>query len=192
MKHSFSRVDAIRTAQEERVFKAANLKNPLDEELIKTKGLLKAPIRSDCKDASKRESREIADAIAELEEERQAKEDKIRKETSAEYKKKETSNTDENTCKEGKINDLTEYAGAKENKMDENFGVVDSKTESKDREQIDLKVGESQKKADETVNGDQEPDVTHAVGKLAADTAGPGIDAEQSDITETVKKEITE
>ena len=80
-------MDAIRTAQEERDIKTANRTNPLDDELIKTKGLLKAPVRKDCKDPTKRESREISDAIAELEEERQAKEDKIRKECSADRKK---------------------------------------------------------------------------------------------------------
>ena len=80
-------MDAIRTAQEERDIKTANRTNPLDDELIKTKGLLKAPMRKDCKDPTKRESREISDAIAELEEERQAKEDKIRKECSADSKK---------------------------------------------------------------------------------------------------------
>lgn len=91
MQHdSQQRVDAIRTAQEERDIKTANRTNPLDEELIKTKGLLKAPVKKDGKDSTKRESREITDAIAELEEERQAKEDKIRKETSGECKKVNT------------------------------------------------------------------------------------------------------
>ncbi|XP_064610382.1 RING finger protein 207-like [Liolophura sinensis] len=40
---SQQRVDAIRTAEEERETQTANRTNPLDDELIKTKGLLKAP-----------------------------------------------------------------------------------------------------------------------------------------------------
>ncbi|XP_045161431.2 RING finger protein 207-like [Mercenaria mercenaria] len=54
---SQQRVDAIRTAEEERDIKSANRVNPLDEELIKTKGLLRAP--SARKDPTKRLSSEI-------------------------------------------------------------------------------------------------------------------------------------
>lgn len=54
---SQQRVDAIRNAEEERDIKTANRVNPLDEELIKTKGLLRAP--SARKDPSRRLSAEI-------------------------------------------------------------------------------------------------------------------------------------
>lgn len=56
---SQQRVDAIRTAQEERDIKTANRVNPLDEELIKTKGLLRSP--SVRKDSAKRLSAEISE-----------------------------------------------------------------------------------------------------------------------------------
>lgn len=55
----FSRVDAIRTAQEERI-STANWANPLDEELIKTKGLLRAPSE---RSNIKRSSRELKDDL---------------------------------------------------------------------------------------------------------------------------------
>ncbi|KAK3591037.1 hypothetical protein CHS0354_026051 [Potamilus streckersoni] len=73
------RVDAIRSAQEERDNKTANRTNPLDQELIKTKGMLRAPsarkestpkeskeikdteITSDTKDSTPKESKEIKD-----------------------------------------------------------------------------------------------------------------------------------
>ena len=132
---SISRVDAIRTAQEERDIKAANMKNPLDEELIKTKGQLKIPLRGDGKDSSKRESREIADAIAEIEEERQAKEDRIRKESAMDMKKKETG---EKTGNEVKSEKLSESAGT-----DENLGVVDIPNESNGIEQRQLNLLEA-------------------------------------------------
>lgn len=48
---SQQRVEAIRDAEEERQTKTANRTNPLDTELIKTKGLLKAPSARDRKDA---------------------------------------------------------------------------------------------------------------------------------------------
>lgn len=51
------RVDAIRNAEEERDIKTANRVNPLDEELIKTKGLLRAP--SARKDPARRLSAEV-------------------------------------------------------------------------------------------------------------------------------------
>lgn len=51
-----NRVDAIQTAEDIRQVNTANRKNPLDDELIKTKGLLRAPsLRRDSstkKDAS--------------------------------------------------------------------------------------------------------------------------------------------
>lgn len=49
---SQQRVDAIRGAEEERQTKSANRTNPLDSELIKTKGLLKAPSARDRRDSS--------------------------------------------------------------------------------------------------------------------------------------------
>lgn len=49
---SQQRVDAIRDAEEERQTKSANRTNPLDSELIKTKGLLKAPSARDRRDSS--------------------------------------------------------------------------------------------------------------------------------------------
>ncbi|KAL4217956.1 hypothetical protein ACF0H5_022695 [Mactra antiquata] len=58
---SQQRVDAIRTAEEERDIKTANRTNPLDEELIKTKGLLRAP--SARRDPAKRLSAEIKEMI---------------------------------------------------------------------------------------------------------------------------------
>ncbi|VDI37711.1 Hypothetical predicted protein [Mytilus galloprovincialis] len=60
------RVDAIRTAQEERETLAANRQNPLDEELIKTKGKLKAPsARKEVgrRDSTKRNSREVKENV---------------------------------------------------------------------------------------------------------------------------------
>ena len=55
-----NRVDAIQVAEEERQTKAANRTNPLEGELIKTKGLLKAPSfrkeRKDKKDNANKES----------------------------------------------------------------------------------------------------------------------------------------
>ncbi|XP_063409969.1 RING finger protein 207-like isoform X2 [Mytilus trossulus] len=60
------RVDAIRTAQEERETLTANRQNPLDEELIKTKGKLKAPsARKEAgrKDSTKRNSREVKENV---------------------------------------------------------------------------------------------------------------------------------
>ncbi|KAL3862088.1 hypothetical protein ACJMK2_008082 [Sinanodonta woodiana] len=53
------RVDAIRSAQEERDNKTANRTNPLDQELIKTKGMLRAP--SARKESTPKESKEIKD-----------------------------------------------------------------------------------------------------------------------------------
>ena len=115
-------MDAIRTAQEERDFKTANRTNPLDDELIKTKGLLKAPVRKDCKDPTKRESREISDAIAELEEERQAKEDKIRKECSADSKKDDAQKKQEFDVGV-KVKETQD--GAKNEEMAKNETVID-------------------------------------------------------------------
>ncbi|XP_060584002.1 RING finger protein 207-like [Ruditapes philippinarum] len=60
---SQQRVDAIRNAEEERDIKTANRVNPLDEELIKTKGLLRAP--SARKDPTKRLSTEIKESGSE-------------------------------------------------------------------------------------------------------------------------------
>ena len=177
MKNLCFRVDAIRTAQEERDFKAANLKNPLDEELIKTKGQLKVPLRGDCKDSSKRESREIADAIAEIEEERQAKEDRIRKETSADHKKKESG---EKVGKEEKSENSTESTESKDN-----FGIVDNDVENKNREQKDLNALKSQT----TDGGDLDDDNASAIDKVTPDTytVKQRTETENVEIKETVK-----
>ena len=184
MKNLCFRVDAIRTAQEERDFKAANMKNPLDEELIKTKGQLKVPLRGDGKDSSKRESREIADAIAEIEEERQAKEDRIRKETSADHKKKETG---EKTGKEEKSEKSTESTGAIETRIDENCDVVDKEFENKGREQKDLNM----LKAQTTDGGDLDDDNASAIDKIAPDTCTvkQRAETENAGLKETVKTE---
>lgn len=63
---SWFRVDAIRIAEEEReTLTAVNRVNPLDEELIKTKGLLKAPSARregiSRRNSTKRDSRELKD-----------------------------------------------------------------------------------------------------------------------------------
>ena len=124
-------MDAIRTAQEERDFKTANRTNPLDDELIKTKGLLKAPVRKDCKDPTKRESREISDAIAELEEERQAKEDKIRKECSADSKKDDAPKKQESdVC----VRVKETHHGAKNEEMAKDETVIDENVQVKSQQ----------------------------------------------------------
>lgn len=148
-------MDAIRTAQEERDIKTANRTNPLDEELIKTKGLLKAPLRSDCKDPSKRESREIADAIAELEEERQAKEDKIRKET-AEYKKQDAQKKQDSGSIDVKKNDTAAVNAANDN-VDSAL-VNDVKSKNIER---DLAVTESQTNEKQGCSINEETTVSH-------------------------------
>lgn len=48
----FYRVEAIRDAEEERQTKSASRTNPLDCELIKTKGMLKAPSVRDRRDST--------------------------------------------------------------------------------------------------------------------------------------------
>lgn len=62
----YFRVDAIRTAQEEREILVANRPNPLDEELIKTKGMLRAPSERNRRDSSKRNSKEIKELMVDI------------------------------------------------------------------------------------------------------------------------------
>ena len=153
------------------------MKNPLDEELIKTKGQLKIPLRGDGKDSSKRESREIADAIAEIEEERQAKEDRIRKESAMDMKKKETG---EKTGNEVKGEKLSESAGTDEKRRVENLGVVDKPNESNGIEQRQLNLLEA-KIADTSEN---------AIDKESADKCtDEGKDTENFAIKKTIKTE---
>ena len=62
-------MEAIRGAEEERQTKTANRTNPLDSELIKTKGLLKAPSVRERKDnsaSSKRDSLTLSTAKEEV------------------------------------------------------------------------------------------------------------------------------
>ena len=153
----YYRVDAIRTAQEERDIKTANRTNPLDDELIKTKGLLKAPVRKDCKDPTKRESREISDAIAELEEERQAKEDKIRKECSADSKKEDVSKKQESDVG---VRVKETHDGAKNEEMVKDETVIDEKVQVKSQQKnVKSNIVPNTFSDDESVNA-LESDVT--------------------------------
>ena len=150
-------MDAIRTAQEERDIKTANRTNPLDDELIKTKGLLKAPMRKDCKDPTKRESREISDAIAELEEERQAKEDKIRKECSADSKKDDAPKKQESgVCVRVKVT----HDGANNEEIVKDETVIDENGQVKSQQKnVQSNIVPNTFSDDESVNA-LESDVT--------------------------------
>ena len=61
-------MEAIRGAEEERQTKTANRTNPLDSELIKTKGLLKAPSVRDRRDSAGGGKRENSASLGASEE----------------------------------------------------------------------------------------------------------------------------
>ncbi|XP_071147746.1 RING finger protein 207-like [Mytilus edulis] len=134
------RVDAIRTAQEERETLAANRQNPLDEELIKTKGKLKAPsARKEVgrRDSTKRNSREIKENVLDspksdtMNEEKETSQDKQNGLEKDSAKNQKDINTIEktDTTQNVMVNGITEDSIVFDQSIEENDNVQNKNSE---------------------------------------------------------------
>ncbi|XP_052081989.1 RING finger protein 207-like isoform X1 [Mytilus californianus] len=153
------RVDAIRTAQEEREILTANRQNPLDEELIKTKGKLKAPsARKEVgrRDSTKRNSREVKENVLDSpkSEEKETIQEKQNGQEKESAKLQKDLNTIENTEIEKKdstqnviVNGITEDSIVIDPSTEKKDDVIDKKSEIEAKKLLKLK----QKERDEEI-----------------------------------------